>query len=1110
MSLFLLLSAGHLRHSGNVIAFSIREQSPSTRIGANADMAIPAPRQSLYTVSVADIAPPMVLQERGNMQIACAHCHEILEFTEKRPSFCANCGKPITELIDQSTADPDPDAPTQAREPPAAEVDARDPTEVGRFRLLRLLGEGGMGRVYEAEDTATGRRVALKLIARTYTSAADAVERFRREGRLASALSHPRCVFVLAADEEAGRPYIVMELMPGDTLADLLRRRGPLPVEEALRKILDVIEGLQEAHRLGMVHRDVKPSNCFLEPDGRVKVGDFGLAKSLVSGAALTRTGSFIGTPLFASPEQIKGEATGPASDVYSVAATLYCLLTGKAPFQGSDAAATVARIVSDAAPSMRSLHPEVPEALDRVVLRGLERDPERRWRDLGQFRAALLPFMPGQLSLVGLGVRFGAYWIDHFILGLAITPLGVLTAFQTPVRDPLGGFGVETGTHLISLLGYLVYFGVPESLWGRSFAKFALGFRVVKAASAERPELWRSMLRTGAYWAALHLFVLGAWALKLLALIIRPHVPAEAVTAGIGLATCCSLPLSVVGPVLLLCTMRSRNGYRGLHEWLSGTRVVPLPEAEARRTLGSRCRELTIERPAGIPPQLGPFAVLATLRDDGADAVLVGEDAVLGRRALLWLRPADTLGLTPEQRAIARPTRLRWLAGGQQGDQQWDAYLFPAGHSLREVVATEGRLSWAETRHMLMQLTDELRAAQSDGTLPWSLAIEQVWIQSDGRLQLLDVPMAGAEANVGALPLLAQVAVLALEGKLRDAAGARARIRAPLPEHASRLLDRLVGPGRPYRKLQTLQEDLAATAANPAAVHRRRRFAHLALLWFLLYSGLGGSLLLMAVCPGPALAFNELMQLQNDERSLHRMEALVARDVAGALNAEPVGRGLALQQLNDDLELRGLVLARVQRQRSEHDSRLRSVGWAARQVLLLFDKVRDAQLEALGSRFFLDNPQLTRNIARRGAAHVDQEEQIGILVFVLFAMTMFIGLVAVYVLWAFVWRGGLSFRILGLSLVRRDGRPALRLQCVWRAILFWTPVAALLVASVCLDCWYWLTWQPDASRVYVAWLSSVAWWAGLGLFPLYALLALRSPERSLHDRLAGTYLVPQ
>src|SRR4051794_3309687 len=190
------------------------------------------------------------------MQVDCPECGHVLEFSSERPLFCAYCGKPL-ERSEQATAPLDPNVTQTAGPRPGGE--AREaPATVGRYRLLRKLGQGGMGTVYEAADTHSGRHVALKLIAPEYAGSAVAVERFRQEGRLASLIAHPRCVFVFAADEDAGRPYIVMELMPGSTMQELADRKGPLPPAAAVAKILDVIEGLQEAHRLGVIHRDVK------------------------------------------------------------------------------------------------------------------------------------------------------------------------------------------------------------------------------------------------------------------------------------------------------------------------------------------------------------------------------------------------------------------------------------------------------------------------------------------------------------------------------------------------------------------------------------------------------------------------------------------------------------------------------------------------------------------------------------------------------------------------------------------------------------------------------------------------------------------------------------
>src|SRR5437763_75529 len=259
------------------------------------------------------------------MQLICPHCQAAWEYADRRPAFCPFCGKSLPpEAPTQSlpaTAPPSSEAETQAC-PPQPGRDDGDPEAVGGYRLLRVLGIGGMGKVYEAEDANTKQHVALKLISAEYAGSPQAIERFRQEGRLAGLIAHPRCVFVLAADEEAGRPYIVMELMAGDNLDEYVRRHGPLPPNKAVRMVLDIIEGLQEAHRVGVVHRDMKPSNCFFGGDGRLKVGDFGLSKSLAQGSHLTKTGSFLGTPLYASPEQVRGETVDTQSDLYATAAT--------------------------------------------------------------------------------------------------------------------------------------------------------------------------------------------------------------------------------------------------------------------------------------------------------------------------------------------------------------------------------------------------------------------------------------------------------------------------------------------------------------------------------------------------------------------------------------------------------------------------------------------------------------------------------------------------------------------------------------------------------------------------------------------------------------------
>lgn len=189
---------------------------------------------------------------------------------------------------------------------------------IGGYRILNELGRGGMGVVYEAEEETTGRRVAIKLLSSSFRRTDKRVQRFLREGQVAASITHPRSTFIYAAGQEDGQFFIAMELMTGGTIREVVDQLGPLPIRKAVDFMLDVIDGLEAAHAAGVIHRDVKPSNCFLTADGRVKVGDYGISKSLISDAALTQTGAFVGTPQFAAPEQIKAGTIDQRTDIYA------------------------------------------------------------------------------------------------------------------------------------------------------------------------------------------------------------------------------------------------------------------------------------------------------------------------------------------------------------------------------------------------------------------------------------------------------------------------------------------------------------------------------------------------------------------------------------------------------------------------------------------------------------------------------------------------------------------------------------------------------------------------------------------------------------------------
>ncbi|MGP4002208.1 serine/threonine-protein kinase [Streptomyces sp. 8N706] len=239
-----------------------------------------------------------------------------------------------------------------------------DELAAGRYRLLEVLGRGGMGEVWRAEDTTLGRQVAVKLLLERLT-VPDATERFRQEAQTAAGLNHPNVLAVYDFGEEQGRCYLVMELVAGRSLsAELAADRGPLEVEEACRLVGQAASGLAAAHKAGVVHRDIKPGNLLLA-EGSVKIADFGIARIQGEGAsALTTTGAVLGTSAYLAPERGMGRTAGPEADVYALGCVLYELLCGRPPFNGDAVAAVVYQHVDAAPVPPRQVRPEIPAAV--------------------------------------------------------------------------------------------------------------------------------------------------------------------------------------------------------------------------------------------------------------------------------------------------------------------------------------------------------------------------------------------------------------------------------------------------------------------------------------------------------------------------------------------------------------------------------------------------------------------------------------------------------------------------------------------------------------------------------------------------------------------------
>ena len=254
-----------------------------------------------------------------------------------------------------------------------------------RYELEELVGTGGMSSVYRANDRLLERDVALKVLHDRFTVDGDYVERFRREARAVAQLSHPNIVTVIDRGEQDGRQFIVFEYVDGENLKSLIEREGPLPEREAIELALQIARALGFAHEHGLIHRDVKPQNVLLNGDSGAKVTDFGIARSLDVQGGLTQTGTVMGTSDYIAPEQARGRQVDAQSDVYSLGAVLYELLTGEVPFPGDNFVAVAMRHINEPPPSVRERRPELSPRLDAAVRRAMAKDPRERFGSMAE-----------------------------------------------------------------------------------------------------------------------------------------------------------------------------------------------------------------------------------------------------------------------------------------------------------------------------------------------------------------------------------------------------------------------------------------------------------------------------------------------------------------------------------------------------------------------------------------------------------------------------------------------------------------------------------------------------------------------------------------------------
>ncbi len=469
-----------------------------------------------------------------NVSMTCPHCRAE---NDAGASRCARCGKglvgfhaaetlvgnrapagaerpephPLATTAALATPPPQPTTGTDLwPSAPGLSVTLEPGTEFGpRYRIESLLGRGGMGLVYKALDLDLNRTVALKLIRADLTLNPEALQRFKQELLLSSRISHKNVLRIHDLGEVDGVKFISMAYVEGEDLHRLLRRCGRLPIDRILRLARQLCSALEAAHSEGIVHRDLKPQNVLIDRDENAYISDFGLAKTLEAGAQeMTHTGQILGTPRYMSPEQAQGKTVDARSDLYSLGLMLFEMATGTCPFKGDSFAELMLQRIQEKPKNPKSLNPEVPDYLARVILRCLEADPERRYQsaseiiaDLGREQASK-PRHSTSLQ-ISLPLPARRRWIYAAVAAALIAALALFLISFRKTRQPHTGIvaagagrlpALDRGKYLAVLpfrvlgnqasLGYLAE-GLDESLTAKLFS--LSGVHMVSSSAVEK-----------------------------------------------------------------------------------------------------------------------------------------------------------------------------------------------------------------------------------------------------------------------------------------------------------------------------------------------------------------------------------------------------------------------------------------------------------------------------------------------------------------------------------------------------------------------------------------------------------------------------------------------
>lgn len=991
---------------------------------------------------------------------------------------------------------------------------------VADYRLEKKLGEGGMGRVFKALDPQ-GRAVAIKLLSQHLTCSDEALQRFKQEGYIASQINHPHCVFVHRVDEDRGTPFIAMELMTGKTLKDMVQHGGRLPYKEAVRLILQCIDGLIEAHRLGMIHRDIKPANCYLDEEGNVKIGDFGLARSLVDDSELTRTGAFLGTPLFASPEQLLGQKIDERSDIYSLSATLYYLLAGRAPFESPNAAQVIAKIASSDPPSLKDNDVNAPPALEAVLMRGLARDVNKRFESFQKMRAALLPLTEPDREIASLPRRAVAAFLDLSIFSVlfrlavvGVTSLIGLSLNQLPHWLPY-----------LSLVGWFVYLWLFEWLLGWTIGKRIVKLKVVDSQLGMRQSAIKLLMRTG-------IFVLAMESIRILnhMFFVQPG------DNGSALATSISF---VVGVAVIMAAWR-RSGKRQLtHEWYSQTETCLAMPERAAVTAELDLPEWTlpmIGQPT-CPLELGRFAIKGQLKTRQADQWLLAHDVNLEREVWIHWLPSGAPPITTERKNCNLRTRMRVIESGIEQKRHWDAFLAPEGIPLSVFIQHGSHLPWPIAHHLMEQLVSDcdLPRDQIQSDDPWN--VHRYWLDRAGRLTLAeaDVELSASAGQNTPEDLLQQVALAALPPK-HSLRRKKHLVQLPqpitgdvsdLPSYAGlRLLERVADK---RLTLPQLKNELEVVNRTADQVTPSMRFVHAATVTLMV------SPLLVVIMI--VLLMNTVMLME--KRFRHSQLLATVSHVQRFPEKYPTAwEGLTEQ--DKTLWLAPEKISQVKKSLQEKQSEMQ-VAYAHCNPIerMVFNalEINETSIHSdmmpsdmvssdrpSGTSTVSDAEQAGKSVQvqapveiRIGGLLKKSESLVGLVASVAskdelwqpvrlpedqretFGWILLCPLVVVTI-WTGLTRGGLAQMLTGVTAVRRDGCRIGWMRAWWRSAFLFAPYAILT----------WIIIQLEANSVQWMWLTLQLKIALCFLPAFYLVGALVWPQAAPHDKLCGTAVVPR